>query len=95
VLLRASSESYAKEVLTKVTEQHGDIILSMDGVQPEKGNETLYVIREVLSGTIIAAKNVKSSASSELMKFIKLVLDYVFRILGFVSDGQPSIRIAV
>ena len=32
----------------------------MDGVQPEKGNETLYVIRELLSGTIVAAKNVKS-----------------------------------
>ncbi len=94
VLLRSSSESYAKEKLTKVVEQHNGIILSMDGVQPEKGNETLYVIREVLSGTIVAAKNVKSSATSELMEFIKPVLDYGFPILGFVSDGQQSIRLA-
>lgn len=94
VLLRASSESYAKEELKKITKLHGGIILSMDGVQPEKGNETLYVIREVLSGTIVAAKNVKSSASSELMEFIRPILDYGFPILGFVSDGQQSIRLA-
>jgi hypothetical protein len=94
VLLRASAENYAKEKLKKVTEIHGGIILSMDGVQPEKGNETLYVIREVLSGTIVAAKNVKSSSSEELMEFIKPILEYGFPILGFVSDGQQSIRLA-
>jgi len=94
VLLRASAENYAKAELKKVTEIHGGIILSMDGVQPEKGNETLYVIREVLSGTIVAAKNMKSSSSDELMEFIKPILEYGFSILGFVSDGQQSIRLA-
>lgn len=41
LLLRASAESHAKEVLQQVTREHGGIILSIDGVQPEKGNETL------------------------------------------------------
>jgi hypothetical protein len=69
-----------------MVETHGGIILSMDGVQPEKGNETLYVIREVLSGTILAAKNVKSSSTEELTEFINPILAYGFPILGFVSD---------
>jgi hypothetical protein len=56
VLLRASVEEYSKKVLEEMVETHGGIILSMDGVQPEKGNETLYVIREVLRGTMLAAK---------------------------------------
>lgn len=94
VLLRASAEENAKPTLKKIVETHGGIILSMDGVQPEKGNETLYVIREVLSGTILAAKNVTSSSTEELMEFIKPVIDYGFPILGFVSDGQKSIRLA-
>ncbi|WP_027416910.1 transposase [Aneurinibacillus terranovensis] len=94
VLLRASAENYAKQEMKKVTELYGGIILSMDGVQPEKGNETLYVIREVLSGTIVAAKNVKSSSTEELMEFIRPVLEFGFPILGFVSDGQQSIRLA-
>ncbi|MCM2531945.1 transposase [Neobacillus pocheonensis] len=94
VLLRASAEYNSKEILKETVETHGGIILSMDGVQPEKGNETLYVIREVLSGTILAAKNVKSSSTEELMEFIKPIIGYGFPILGFVSDGQKSIRLA-
>lgn len=95
LLLRASSDSYVKEVLEKVVEDHGGIVLSIDGVQPEKGNETLYVIREVLSGTIMAAKSLTNSAASELMEFIKPILEWNFPILGFVSDGQLSIRLAI
>lgn len=37
----------------------------MTRVQPEKGNETLYVIREVFSGIILAAKNLKSNSAEE------------------------------
>jgi hypothetical protein len=93
VLLRASAEENSKKILKETVEAHGGIILSMGGVQPEKGNETLYVIREVLIGTILAT-NVRSSSTEELMEFIKPVLDYGFPILGFVSDGQKSIRLA-
>lgn len=71
-----------------MVEDHKGIVLSIDGVQPEKGNETLYVIREVLSGTIVAAKNVKSSSTTELKEFIQPVLDLGFPILGFVSMGN-------
>lgn len=94
LLLRASSDEYARSEFQKITEEYGGIILSMDGVQPEKGNETLYVIREVLSGTIVAAKNVKSSSTEELMNFIQPVIELGFPLLGFVSDGQKSIRLA-
>lgn len=41
VLLRASAEENSKKTLKETVEAHGGIILSMDGVQPEKGNETL------------------------------------------------------
>jgi hypothetical protein len=46
VLLTASLDDHVCKVLAETTEQNGGIILSMDGVQPEKGNETLYVLRE-------------------------------------------------
>ncbi|AXI39419.1 hypothetical protein CX649_07065 [Bacillaceae bacterium ZC4] len=74
LLLRANVKETVKDDLQKVVNEHGGIILFIDGVQPEKGNETLYVIREVLSGTILAAHNLKSSASQELMDFIRPVL---------------------
>ncbi|NOU97278.1 hypothetical protein GC093_29215 [Paenibacillus sp. LMG 31456] len=34
--------------------------------QPEKGNETLYVLREVFSGTVLTAQNMKSGTAEEL-----------------------------
>ncbi|WP_096190889.1 transposase [Neobacillus soli] len=88
VLLRASAEDTIKEILKKTVDTHKGIILSMDGMQLEKGKETLYIIREVLSGTILAAKNVVSSSTEELLEFIKPIIDYGFPILGFVSDGK-------
>lgn len=95
LLLRASLGDHVKQALEQVVEEHKGIVLSIDAVQPEKGNESLYVIREVLSGTIVAAKNVKSSSSTELKEFIQPVLDFGFPVLGFVSDGQRSIRKAI
>jgi hypothetical protein len=59
----------------------------MDGVQPEKGNETLYVVREVFSGVILAAKNLKSGSASELMALLQPVKDMNFPVIGLVSDA--------
>lgn len=94
-LLRSSVTDHVKSVLKQVAEEHGGIMISMDGVQPEKGNETLYVIREVFSGTILVAKSVKSSSSEELKELIQPVIDLGFRIIGIVTDGQQSIRLAM
>ncbi|ELK42223.1 transposase [Brevibacillus agri BAB-2500] len=66
----------------------------MDGVQPKKGNETLYVIREVFSGTVLAAKNLKSGSSEELQNLIRPIVELGYPIIGIVSDGQQSIRLA-
>ncbi len=47
-LLRASSSAKDDvEWLTQV-EKNGGIIVSVDGIQPEKGNETVYVVRDAL-----------------------------------------------
>jgi hypothetical protein len=94
-LLRSSVTDHVKEELKQVVEKHSGIMISMDGVQPEKGNETLYVIREVFSGTILVAKNVKSSSTAELKELIQPIIDLGFPIIGIVTDGQQSIRLAM
>ena len=91
-LLAASLDDHVKKVLAETTEQNGGIILSMDGVQPEKGNETLYVIREVFSGTVLAAQNMKSGTATELKTLIEPIMELGYPLVGIVSDGQQSIR---
>jgi len=91
-LLAASLDDHVRQCLAETTAQNGGIILSMDGVQPEKGNEMLYVIREVFSGTILAAQNMKSGAAAELRTLIDPIIEMGYPIVGIVSDGQVSIR---
>nr|WP_186324940.1 hypothetical protein [Paenibacillus bovis] len=51
-----------KSSVEEVVEEKGGVMLWIDGVEGEKGNERLYVIGEVLSGRILAGENLKSSA---------------------------------
>ncbi len=73
----------------------GGIVLSIDGIQPEKSNETLYILREVRTGRVLAAKNLLSSATKEIEKLIEEVMQLGLPILGVISDKQDSIRLAV
>jgi hypothetical protein len=73
----------------------GGLVLSIDGVQPEKGNETLYLLRELQTGRVLVARNLRSSSTAELRKLIDEVLALGVPVLGVVSDKQESICLAV
>ncbi|MCE3199497.1 hypothetical protein [Paenibacillus sonchi] len=94
-LLRSSVTDHLRETLAEVVQEHGVLLLSMDGVQPEKGNETLYVVREGFSGSILAAQNLKSGSEEELKRLLEPVEQLGFPIIGLLSDGQHSIRLAM
>uniref|UniRef100_UPI00056877E0 transposase n=1 Tax=Paenibacillus zanthoxyli TaxID=369399 RepID=UPI00056877E0 len=94
-LLRASVTNHLRKTLAEVVQEHGGLLLSMDGVQPEKGNETLYVVREGFSGSILAAKNLKSGSAEELKRLLEPVEQLGFPVIGLLSDGQHSIRLAM
>ena len=45
---------------------HGGIVVALDGLQPEQGNEQLWVVREVLSGAILGAANLQQATAERL-----------------------------
>lgn len=73
----------------------GGIVLSIDGIQPEKGNETVYLLREVRLGRVLVAQNLLSSATGEIEKLIEQVKQLEVPIIGVISDKQHSICLAV
>jgi hypothetical protein len=93
-LLRASGEDLAAR-LEPVVQAHGGLILSLDGLQPEQGNEQLWVVREVHSGAIVAATNLQQASAPFLVPLLRPVQQTGLRVLGVVSDAQESIRLAV
>jgi hypothetical protein len=84
------SESYLAAALSP-----DGIILSIDGIQPEKGNEVLYILRDVLSGEVLRAENLLCSDQAAIESIIQPVIDLGYPILGIISDGQQAIRKAV
>ena len=52
--------------LAQTVKAHGGIVLSLDGLQPEKGNEQLWIVREVLSGMVLsdAQESIRGAVST-------------------------------
>ncbi len=79
--------------------QNGGIVLAIDGVQPERGNSTLYVLQDVLTGKVLYADYLENSISENVSKLIDAVRDKLKKagldIVAVISDHQHSTRLAV
>jgi hypothetical protein len=84
------------ERIEEIVAGQSQVVLAIDGMQPDVGHEVLWVIRDVLSGEILLAKPLLSSRSEDLAPLLKQVKQGLnVPIIGVVSDGQSSIRKAV
>lgn len=93
-LLRASGEDLPAR-LGPVAHEHGGLLLALDGLQPEQGNEQLWVVREVQSGAVVAAANLQQASAPFLVALLRPVQQTGLPVLGVVSDAQESVRLAV
>lgn len=76
--------------------RQGRVVLAIDGLQPDVGHEVLWIIRDGLSGQVLLARSLLSSASGDLAGLLEEVVgSLTVPVAGVVSDGQHSIRLAV
>jgi hypothetical protein len=76
--------------------EQGQVILAIDGLQPDVGHEVLWVLRDCLSGEVLLAKSLLSGRRQDLADLIAQVRDGLkVPISGVISDGQHPIRKAV
>jgi hypothetical protein len=71
-----------------------DVMLSIDGLQPEKGHETLYVVRELRAQRVWFAEPLLSSAAGEVRRLFERARDLA-ALVGkpvrcWVSDKQDA-----
>jgi hypothetical protein len=59
------------EALRRQYDSVGEIILSIDGLQPEKGHETLYVVRELTQKRVWFAEPLISATAGEVRRLIE------------------------
>lgn len=93
-LLRASQQDLRGRLAATV-EENGGIILALDGLQPEQGNEQLWVVREVFTGAVLGAANLQQASAAKLEELLRPIQETGLPVLGVISDAQESIRLAV
>jgi len=77
-------------------ETQTQVILAIDGLQPQVGHEVLWVIRDCISESILLARSLLSSRSKEIASMILEIVEALPQtVTAVVSDGQLSIRNAV
>jgi hypothetical protein len=82
--------------LKKLLAGQAQVILAIDGLQPDVGHEVLGVIRDCLSGAVLLAQSLLSARQEDWADLLGQVRDAVgVPVPGVVSDGQPSIRKAI
>ncbi len=70
------------------------LVLTIDGLQPEKGHETFYVVRELMSKRVWFAESLLSSATQEVQRVIALARQWAERLAKpvgvWMSDKQEA-----
>ena len=94
-LLRESREAKDDQEWLAQAKKNGGIIVSVDGIQPEKGNETVYVVRDALTGRVLAASQVTSSETAVMKALLAPVGALGVKVLGTMTDAQESELLAV
>jgi hypothetical protein len=81
----------------RLAEEYADVeglVLSIDGLQPEKGHETLYVVRELRRQRVWFAESLLSSSADEVRRLLEQAKDWAERlgkpVAGWVSDKQDA-----
>ncbi|HSH83392.1 MAG TPA: transposase [Herpetosiphonaceae bacterium] len=70
--------------------------MALDGLQPDRGHEVLWVIRDCLSGEVLLARSLLSATQGDLVALLREVKrDLPVPVTGIISDGQETIRTAV
>src|SRR5439155_18477154 len=95
VALHLADEERVKAQL----KQQGQVLLVIDGMQPDVGQEVLWLIRDCLSGEVLLARTLLSSTRGDLAALLSEVKEQLEHlkvpVRGVISDGQLTIRQAV
>jgi len=76
-------------------QRHG-VYVAIDALKPEKGNNALYVVRELKFGLVLHQVSLLSASQSNLAKrLLQPVAELDYRIRGVVSDDEKALRLAL
>jgi len=95
-LLRAAQDWSTEPPWRAEVEANGGLMLALDGIQPDKGHETISLIRDLLTGHLLGAQNLLSSEAAVIQEVLLAPMAaWGLPVLGVLTDGQESLLQAV
>lgn len=93
------SQKYKPEYMQKIQENSG-ILLTIDGMQPLKGNSPLYTTRDEFTGLKIHAKRLTSESTKQIKEVLlaakqRIETELEVEVIGIMSDAHPKQRRAI
>jgi hypothetical protein len=86
-------------LLRDASQRDEHVILSIDGLQPEKGHEVVYVVRELRQQRVWFAETLLSSALPEIVKVIRRAKQIAAALglprRGWITDKQDAFVTAI
>ena len=79
-----------RQRLAETVDEHGGVIWALDALQPEGHGTLLYVLYEVLSGTVVAAIQLENPKASALIEWLQSC-QLGYPVLATLSDGEKAI----
>lgn len=89
--LLACAERLNVDKLKAAAAKYGGLIVSVDALEPEGGQPQLWVVREVLTGTILAAGWLPYADATKIAEFLAPVDALGLPFLATVSDKQSAL----
>ena len=88
----AASSIHYDEKLHDELKDKKHIILSVDGIKPEKGTDGLYIVRDVLSDTFIHGEYLENASKDRLADLLEVAKNKCpVPIVGIVSDKEDAL----
>lgn len=81
--------------LADTSQEHGGLIWAVDALQPEGHGTLLYVLYEVLSGTVVSAIQLSHASAEELKRWLSPYQELPYPVLATLSDGEEAIIAAL
>lgn len=93
------SQKYKPEYIEKI-KANGGVLLTIDGMQPLKGNPPLYTTRDEFTGLKIHAKRLTSESTKQIKEVLiaakqRIEVELKSKVIGIMSDAQPKQRKAI
>ncbi|MEA3341001.1 MAG: hypothetical protein U9R15_13645 [Chloroflexota bacterium] len=89
--LLACAEQLDVDKLLAAAAKYGGLVISVDALEPEGGQPQLWVVREVLTGTLLAAGWIPRVDKDTIATFLAPVEALNLPVLATVSDKQRSL----